>query len=584
MTFLVTTPIESFWNKEQKLIFLGEWCKLYERRHIWETLDHVQMPLYWQNHQQIMDAVEICDGVYKRTLKKLTEFLNEYNGIDESFEYYHIVMGNWLDHYIQISYDRFLSISQVLDRFPDLETVVLDPEDYHYPVHLYEWIVNVSESDRFNLQIYSRVLEGMGYAFPRKKLDLPLINLTRYSTPAWGHGEALFYKISELISKVFWKKRITVVSPYFKYGSLKKTLQLIWRSRFQVQFNTFAYPITIQLHLDRHIRRRGLDLGDSPFERMLGKIIIGDIPQLHLEGLKAFREQVSKLRFPESDAYYTTTSIHNNHIFKFFVARMKGEKRFFFRQHGGGEGIDYYNMVELYERLLADRFYTFGWKDGENTKPLPYANPAHITPPLPGEGRLLYTISEYSRYFYRISYQPTADDFLHISFADTITFLDAFQDDRTLLVRSWPPQGYKWCIKSRIQDCFPDMDQDDLSETFPERLKKARIHVTHHIGTAFLESISMNVPTVVFLSSKIYRFRAPAVSIMGQLEACGILHYSVDKAIEHVRSIEHDPQFWWNKQDVLSARKSFIHHYNRSSDQWMDVWVAEFRDVLDKPL
>ena len=30
--FLITTPIEESWRKEEKIIFLGEWCKLYNRK------------------------------------------------------------------------------------------------------------------------------------------------------------------------------------------------------------------------------------------------------------------------------------------------------------------------------------------------------------------------------------------------------------------------------------------------------------------------------------------------------------------------------------------------------------------------
>lgn len=37
--YLITTEDESTWKFDQPVIFLGEWCRLYDRQHIWQNMD-----------------------------------------------------------------------------------------------------------------------------------------------------------------------------------------------------------------------------------------------------------------------------------------------------------------------------------------------------------------------------------------------------------------------------------------------------------------------------------------------------------------------------------------------------------------
>ena len=43
---LITTPDERTWKFDQPVIFLGKWCQLYNRRHIWEKMDFVTVEPY----------------------------------------------------------------------------------------------------------------------------------------------------------------------------------------------------------------------------------------------------------------------------------------------------------------------------------------------------------------------------------------------------------------------------------------------------------------------------------------------------------------------------------------------------------
>ena len=44
--FLVTTADQRFWKTDEKILFLGEWCKIYNQRHIWSNLDYEVLPYH----------------------------------------------------------------------------------------------------------------------------------------------------------------------------------------------------------------------------------------------------------------------------------------------------------------------------------------------------------------------------------------------------------------------------------------------------------------------------------------------------------------------------------------------------------
>ncbi|MBF0589464.1 MAG: hypothetical protein HQL53_10060 [Magnetococcales bacterium] len=583
MPFMVTTPIESFWDRSKPILFAGEWCKLFARKAQWTTLDHSDVPHLWDDPQKKVDAIEYSEQVRQTALAGLTDFLNRHHGLNETTRFYHIVLGNWLDHYVQVMYDRFLTLEKAFELHADLETWVLDPKQHYIPTDTMDWVSLISLGDRYNLQVFSRMLHGMGYAFPTRELEDPLPQKARFSTPNWRPGERVAYGVTQWLSKLFRRRRITVVNPYFKYGVWRRMVQLMLMSRLQITFNTFLYPVSVELPIDRALRAQSLDLGRSRFEKALGKIIIGDMPALFLEGFASFREQVLALRFPKSDAYFTANAMHFNPVFKLFAAMQQGRSKFLLMQHGSGEGFDYHNQIEFYERSVADRFYTYGWRDGDHTEPLSFAHPGEHRPGGP-DGLMIFTISEYFRYVYRLHFHPTAGEYLTLCMQEIDDFMAQFKQDRTLMVRCWQPVDMKWDTVGRLRETHGDGFQvDDQSKNLIERLSNCRIHVSHHIGTAFIEALAMNVPTVAFINPRIYHFREPAIPIMQALAACGLLHYSVVGAIAHLKAVHQDPQVWWSGEDVQAARRQFLHHYGRTSKNWLKEWQLAFQRAIDEP-
>ena len=62
--FLITTADKRFWKTGEPVLFLGEWCKLFPERHIWEKLDYEVLPYHWDDRKRLYEDYLSLNDVY----------------------------------------------------------------------------------------------------------------------------------------------------------------------------------------------------------------------------------------------------------------------------------------------------------------------------------------------------------------------------------------------------------------------------------------------------------------------------------------------------------------------------------------
>jgi putative transferase (TIGR04331 family) len=106
--------------------------------------------------------------------------------------------------------------------------------------------------------------------------------------------------------------------------------------------------------------------------------------------------------------------------------------------------------------------------------------------------------------------------------------------------------------------------------------------IHNYLGTSWLESLAMNVPTICFLPRGIHAFRATAQPFADRLQQVGILHHSGRDAAKFVNGFRGDPSSWWNSAEVQEAREAFVARYANFSDSWLEAWQSEFESLLSE--
>src|SRR5207244_625700 len=122
--FLVTTAWEDSWVDDEPVLFLGNWCRLYSRRERWSAMDAEVLPWHWADRARYYTDYDYVVGFYERALGAVGAALNAKHGVDYPVRYWRILVGPWLGHFIQILFDRWLSIEEAV-RWCDLSGTIL---------------------------------------------------------------------------------------------------------------------------------------------------------------------------------------------------------------------------------------------------------------------------------------------------------------------------------------------------------------------------------------------------------------------------------------------------------------------------
>ncbi|HDY87882.1 MAG TPA: hypothetical protein ENH82_07190 [bacterium] len=585
--YLATTAIEEFWDKSQKIIFLGEWCKLYNRKKNWMTLAYKDIPFVWESADIKLNGIKYCDKVYEKALIQLTQILNTYNHINKDVHYYRIILGNWLICFIHQLYDKYLTLKSAFENYPDAQTWLLDEAKYYIPVDFNDFAQHFRD-DKYALQLYSNILVAMGYDFKKKKLSKPIAQLLSYRLNFdLSPKRRLFDLMTRVLrskSTIFHKRTITITDPYFSCYLPEYYLKLLFKSRFKFIFDDMKYKINLKFNIDQTMRKQELSLNGDEFESVLSKTLFSNIPILFVEGFAPFRDSVMRLPIHKSDAFFTANALHYDCIYKFYLAEHYKTITFLNQQHGGGYGIDFICIPEEYEKSIADRFYTAGWVKEAKTIPLAIQKFAQkrysncITSDM-----ILFCISEMPRYVYKLDINTISSAYLSEHLSSIMTFLKHFLLRNKLLIRSSPHDNhYNWDTNERIAECFDDCFFDDFRKPFDQMLRKARIFITSNAHTTYLEALASNKPTVMFLPEKSYRFHPDAQPYFDRLQEVNILHKSPVTAAQHINAIYDDVDAWWQSNNVQEARAAFVEQYARSSPDWVNEWVKEFNRVVAK--
>ena len=125
--FLATTGISEMWDlSSENILFLGPWCLLdRENRKLVKDRHYSVVSSPWLFPGKIKDAAEYTQHIYNETLPVISERLNQLHGVSYPNQYWQILLGPWLLHFIEVLYERYSRIQNALDLFPNFYTHVL---------------------------------------------------------------------------------------------------------------------------------------------------------------------------------------------------------------------------------------------------------------------------------------------------------------------------------------------------------------------------------------------------------------------------------------------------------------------------
>ncbi|EJF06729.1 hypothetical protein ThvES_00012010 [Thiovulum sp. ES] len=560
MKFLQLTTISDFVPNNEEVEYLGEWCKN-DFNDNTKTFKHV-----FNTNTKLIDASNLSIKIYKEILPILKEILNDFHNLNKSEKYWEIIFGNWLLTFIQVIYERYTNISEYIKANNEFVTITLSKESFVAPTN-YSDFTNKVLADKYNYQLYSEILYFLGFSFSTAELkkDKKQIFSNKKNVP-----KSLILNFINIFSK---NKDNTLSSPYFSNKkNLFKFIGKIYLNDFDENFEfKFKKNLETRNMLFKHST-------DNEFINLLFYLFKENFPILYLEGFKDFRHFVLSKDYHVSKVFATANALHNNEIYKFFIAENREKIKLISIQHGGNYGIDTTNSVEFFERNVSDKYLTWGWKENKKTIFSSHEKLNEKIKPKKN-GNILYLAKDPLKYLIRFqtNYNSSANRLQYLpkqlSFLSNITNIDNF------LYRGYMQNKNSFDITNKVKNKFPNLKIDDHSKNFHSRLREAKLFITDHVHTTYLETLAMNFPTVIFITKEVHSFREPEYFKL--LTDAKILFYNEIECAKHVNEISESPEVWWNSDEVQDARKKFVHQYARTSENWVEEWIREFDNILN---
>lgn len=581
--FLVTTADQRFWKTDEKVLFLGGWCKIYNQRHIWSNLDHEVLPYHWDDRERLYRDYLHLDSVYERYLKLLSDRLNELYNVDRSTRYWRIIIGPWLFYFIEILYDRYLSIRIVIDSGLVTGTYIIPkteekwtPRDH---VVFQKWFIE----DLYNQYLYSRLIEtlgGMSYDLVNVEISSPLDISSRSQVSLFGARKLLDIYTRNISPR--WNSVIFVASYLSKSDLIKLELSM-------GQFPYIGPSVVPEdIPVKSSIRKKLLlKQGRDEFESILDWFIADQIPTAYVEGYLDMLDR-SIDAFPKKPKVILTgNAYYNDEGFKFWAAnQIECGAKLVGAQYGGHYGSGRWTAFEAHEINITDRLYTWGWKiEGEpKTIPLSAGKLAKVQrtvkPHL--EGSILWVATSsprYSYWMYSAPVGPQVLDYLHeqYRFAKSVS-----PEVHELLLLRLYPHDYGWNEAERWTDIDAKLKTYKGTKSIYQQLNESRLFIGTYNATTFLETFSANFPTIIFWNPKHWELRSSAEPYFDELRRVGILHDTPESAAVKVNEIYNDPYVWWRKEEIQKAKDEFCQQFACTSKDWLIEWKRKLLNLTKK--
>jgi putative transferase (TIGR04331 family) len=572
---LVTTELEETWPFDGKVLFLGEWCRLHSRKSKWGKLDAKVVPYHWDNRKKLKQDFAYLQNLNHELLLELVPIMNFLHKIDHDENYWRLIIGFWLNIYTSVLFDRWSSIEAAKSLGFSLNTILLPLGNDVLACNDTADFINRSSEDPFwNHALFKFILQRDGdikKSFSRK--DHP-ISLNFNSQ----HADSLKLAAKKLLGFFSFAKSKDYI---FMIGTY---LPLIAQFRLELKVRQvpcfWTTPVLPNFEFDSTQRqfRLGNISKNSDFEALVRQLIPQLLPKVFIEGWEKTRYLTNRLPWPVKPKVIFTSSSHlTSDIFKVWVAdkRMHGA-RLFIGEHGGF-GVAAFNASHSFEIGVTDRYISSGWGN-ENKKITKIGNFRQIGLKVKPtqSGPALLVCGNMPRYNIDVRSMMLSSQVLNY-LEDQFRFFDHLPLDikQNLLVRLYH-HDYEWDQKARWKERHPKVIFEDSKKSMWRVAKRCRLFISTYNATTYVDSLTLNFPTVVFWNPDHWEVKDEAVKIFEALWEVGIFHKTPESAAKHIDNIWDNVMMWWHSNEVQHARTLFCEAYSTSPSNLLTQIASSF--------
>lgn len=544
---------------------------MHNRRKFWDSFNYTVAEYHWDDRHKLYKDYQYIQIIYEDLLSQLSDVLNRLNKTNYSPRFWRILIGPWLLLFTEILFDRYSMIKEVLDKSKKLKVISQDVNQYESAFNDMSDLLAVFASDAWNEIVYSQIIEHFKSDIEIKKLNsnFKFDNLILKKQKIKSKSINYFSKFQGIFTRnneMFFMNDYLGLNRSINCQIKCKQFPKLWRN---IESPSISIDYQMRDELNVNISERIHDAYSDEFYTLIKKMIAFHIPKIYLEGFRYVQVKTKELPWPSKPrAIFTSTAFYSDDVFKHWAsAKVENGSKLVTAQHGGHYGIGLLESTEEHQIKISDKYLSWGWDNEENKiidkfgiiKPIIKRNK------FCRDGNILLVLNSNPRYSYRLYSFPTGAHQNLSYINDQILFISSLNKDlfMKLNVRLYP-NDYGNCTADILTEKFKNLNLVSSKKKLNKLITKSKYFVSTCNATSFIESLSMNIPTIVFWDPCCNEIRRSAEKYLKILEDVGIFHRNPLSAAQQINTTWMMTDSWWFSDKTQDAVSVFCERFANS--------------------
>ena len=426
-----------------------------------------------------------------------------------------------------------------------------------------------TDTEAFHLFLASEYIKFKKYNYKEKVFKINPLQKKRNKFLLKKKKKIFYKKIYSFISKLVYK--------FFPARFLLLDLGLPFKDIFFLNLKLKQFPFFFDFEytkeekdLDYETRKSIFRYtGDDDFKIFFYLILKKLFPTDYLENFEEIKNKCDK-EFAKKPKLILTQNIYSPEDINIFFALMQEEKtKLLILQHGGLYGTHYYPTGEKTEFLIADKFFSWGWKRNKKTYPffsLPFCSYIDNLKINKFEKDKILLCAIVNTSFLNTSSDISRNNFDKLKVLKTLEYFT--KAIKTKYLKKLTIRYLKRSESSGMifeKKGFPKLVKfDEGKDKLFNIINDYKLVIHEGITTSGLETMTYNLPTLFLIDEKIELFHNSFKPIFNEMVKNEIIHLNYKSLAKFINKNYNNIEDWWKSKKVEKASQLFKNTYART--------------------
>ena len=524
--------------------------------------------------------------IFKNFLRKLSNELNKIHKVNYSERFWNILMGHWLEAYINTISRQYTNIKYCIDH-KYKKKIIIQIKNFNFTAHGTEDFYWITNNYDWNQKIFSHINNKLNKnKISKKKIDISNKNFEIKKNPI--KYKLKFKSYLKIIYNYICQMFTSNYEPLIIGTCINKVDEFFLKLNFSILPKYWINQDFIRVKKDQKMRQILKNTfkhkSKSIFEGILCDLIHENIPTCLLEGFNKNLSCAKSLPWPKHPKFiFTSNNFCTDEIFKMYTA-MKCEEniKYFVGQHGNiyGTHLTSKNYTEI---VTSDKFLSWGWKDDKKIIPTYMFSKSKTKVQKFNNNKILFIVKPHLHNIERHNIYSN----MIFKLKKNIELINNLNDEikKNISIRILPSQTKNEFKNFFIKNNLFFLDQEYYFRKYIKNIKfdKRNIRledtfedygliIHNYDGTGFNETMYYNIPSLGIWYSKLDNYNVNTKKIYKDLQKNKVIHFNNNSIIKFLnKKKNYDILRWWNDEKVKKSVNNYKKKYANNNIQNMKL-------------